>query len=57
MLRESSPTRPGLQAPHEEHRIIEGTVVRAVLLRPLPSGEHERLVRLYESFGGGRRID
>ena len=29
------------------------SVVRAVLLRPLPFAEPERLVRLYESFGAG----
>jgi putative ABC transport system permease protein len=30
------------------------SVVRAVLLRPLPFAEPERLVRLYESFGTGQ---
>jgi len=30
------------------------SVVRAVLLRPLPFAEPERLVRLYESFGSGQ---
>jgi hypothetical protein len=29
------------------------SVVRAVLLRPLPFDEPDRLVRLYESFGTG----
>ncbi len=29
------------------------SVVRAVLLRPLPFAEPDRLVRLYESFGTG----